>query len=67
MNRDELARHLDQLLDASRGRDYCPNGLPVEPLIRADPRHPRPKADLIFHFRSMCYAQKLSIAQGVQL
>src|SRR5262247_2531332 len=30
MNRDELARHLDQLLDASRIRDYCPNGLQVE-------------------------------------
>ena len=30
MNRDELARHLDQLLDVSRIRDYCPNGLQVE-------------------------------------
>ena len=30
MNRDELARHLEQLLDASRIRDYCPNGLQVE-------------------------------------
>ena len=28
--RDELARHLDQLLDASRMKDYCPNGLQVE-------------------------------------
>jgi dinuclear metal center YbgI/SA1388 family protein len=28
--RDELARHLDQLLDASRVTDYCPNGLQVE-------------------------------------
>jgi dinuclear metal center YbgI/SA1388 family protein len=28
--RDELARHLDQLLDASRVKDYCPNGLQVE-------------------------------------
>jgi dinuclear metal center YbgI/SA1388 family protein len=30
MLRDELARHLDQLLDASRFKDYCPNGLQVE-------------------------------------
>ncbi len=30
MNRDELVRHLDQLLDVSRIRDYCPNGLQVE-------------------------------------
>jgi dinuclear metal center YbgI/SA1388 family protein len=30
MNRDALARHLDQLLDVSRIRDYCPNGLQVE-------------------------------------
>jgi dinuclear metal center YbgI/SA1388 family protein len=28
--RDELARYLDQLLDASRIKDYCPNGLQVE-------------------------------------
>jgi len=27
MKRDELARNLDQLLDASRVRDYCPNAL----------------------------------------
>jgi dinuclear metal center YbgI/SA1388 family protein len=30
MLRDELTRHLDQLLDASRVKDYCPNGLQVE-------------------------------------
>ena len=30
MLRDDLARHLDQLLDASRVKDYCPNGLQVE-------------------------------------
>ncbi len=30
MNRDELARHLDQLLEVARVRDYCPNGLQVE-------------------------------------
>lgn len=30
MNRDALLAHLDQLLDASRGRDYGPNGLQVE-------------------------------------
>jgi dinuclear metal center YbgI/SA1388 family protein len=30
MLRDELARHLDGLLDASRVKDYCPNGLQVE-------------------------------------
>jgi dinuclear metal center YbgI/SA1388 family protein len=30
MLRDELARHLDQLLDASNVKDYCPNGLQVE-------------------------------------
>jgi dinuclear metal center YbgI/SA1388 family protein len=30
MQRDELARYLDQLLDAPRFRDYCPNGLQVE-------------------------------------
>jgi dinuclear metal center YbgI/SA1388 family protein len=30
MSRDELARYLDQLLDASRLKDYCPNGLQVE-------------------------------------
>ena len=30
MKRDELVRHLDELLDAARFRDYCPNGLQVE-------------------------------------
>jgi dinuclear metal center YbgI/SA1388 family protein len=30
MLRDDLARHLDELLDASRVEDYCPNGLQVE-------------------------------------
>jgi dinuclear metal center YbgI/SA1388 family protein len=30
MQRDELARYLDQLLDASRVKDYSPNGLQVE-------------------------------------
>ena len=30
MHRDELARYLDDLLEASRFRDYCPNGLQVE-------------------------------------
>ena len=30
MKREELTRCLDQLLDASRFRDYCPNGLQVE-------------------------------------
>lgn len=30
MQRDELARYLDQLLDVSRVRDYSPNGLQVE-------------------------------------
>ena len=30
MNRDLLLSYLDQLLDASRGRDYGPNGLQVE-------------------------------------
>lgn len=30
MHRDELARYLDGLLDASQFRDYCPNGLQVE-------------------------------------
>lgn len=30
MLRDDLARHLDGLLDASRVKDYCPNGLQVE-------------------------------------
>jgi len=30
MNRDALARHLDQLLEVARIRDYCPNGLQVE-------------------------------------
>ncbi|MBI3373517.1 MAG: Nif3-like dinuclear metal center hexameric protein [Betaproteobacteria bacterium] len=30
MHRDELARHLDQLLEVGRFRDYCPNGLQVE-------------------------------------
>jgi len=30
MHRDELARYLDQLLDAARVADYCPNGLQVE-------------------------------------
>ena len=30
MKREELTRYLDQLLDASRFRDYCPNGLQVE-------------------------------------
>lgn len=30
MQRDELARYLDQLLDVSLIRDYCPNGLQVE-------------------------------------
>ena len=30
MQRDELARYLDQLLEVPRFRDYCPNGLQVE-------------------------------------
>jgi dinuclear metal center YbgI/SA1388 family protein len=30
MNRDALARHLDQLLEVTRVSDYCPNGLQVE-------------------------------------
>lgn len=30
MQRDELAAYLDDLLEAARFRDYCPNGLQVE-------------------------------------
>lgn len=30
MQRDELTRHLDELLESARFRDYCPNGLQVE-------------------------------------
>jgi dinuclear metal center YbgI/SA1388 family protein len=30
MHRDELARALEQLLEVTRFRDYCPNGLQVE-------------------------------------
>ena len=30
MDRDELARYLGELLEVSRIRDYCPNGLQVE-------------------------------------
>ncbi|MDX9707232.1 MAG: Nif3-like dinuclear metal center hexameric protein [Azospira sp.] len=30
MNRDELARHLDETLATAQFRDYCPNGLQVE-------------------------------------
>lgn len=30
MQRDELARYLEQLLELSQVRDYCPNGLQVE-------------------------------------
>jgi dinuclear metal center YbgI/SA1388 family protein len=30
MNRDELASYLDRLLDVSRVKDYCPNGMQVE-------------------------------------
>ena len=30
MKREQLTRYLDQLLDAERFRDYCPNGLQVE-------------------------------------
>lgn len=30
MQREELIRYLDRLLDAARFRDYCPNGLQVE-------------------------------------
>ena len=30
MKRDELLRYIDELLDAARFRDYCPNGLQVE-------------------------------------
>lgn len=30
MQRTELQRYLDELLDAARFRDYCPNGLQVE-------------------------------------
>lgn len=30
IQRDELVRYLEQLLDVSRVRDYCPNGLQVE-------------------------------------
>jgi hypothetical protein len=30
MERVELQRHLDTLLEVARFRDYCPNGLQVE-------------------------------------
>ena len=30
MKREELTRHLDELLESARFRDYCPNGLQVE-------------------------------------
>jgi len=30
MQRDELSRQLDQLLEPARFRDYCPNGLQIE-------------------------------------
>ena len=30
MKRDQLTRYLDELLEAGRFRDYCPNGLQVE-------------------------------------
>lgn len=30
MEREELTRYLDEILDAGRFRDYCPNGLQVE-------------------------------------
>lgn len=30
VNRDELAKYLEQLLDITRFKDYCPNGLQVE-------------------------------------
>lgn len=30
MKREELVRYLDELLEAARFRDYCPNGLQVE-------------------------------------
>jgi len=30
MDRTQLQRHLDELLDAARFKDYCPNGLQVE-------------------------------------
>lgn len=30
MNRDDLVRYLDDLLEAARFKDYCPNGLQVE-------------------------------------
>ncbi|RJF99655.1 Nif3-like dinuclear metal center hexameric protein [Noviherbaspirillum saxi] len=30
VNRDELAKYLEQTLDINRFRDYCPNGLQVE-------------------------------------
>jgi putative NIF3 family GTP cyclohydrolase 1 type 2 len=44
MLRDDLARHLDQLLDASRVKDYCPNGLQVEGRAEIGPRSPRMSA-----------------------
>jgi len=36
VNRDDFAKYLEQALDITRFRDYCPNGLQVEgrPLIR---------------------------------
>ncbi len=37
MKREELARYLDETLEAARFRDYCPNGLQVEG--RAEVRH----------------------------
>lgn len=33
MNRDDLVRYLDDLLEAARFKDYCPNGLQVEGCI----------------------------------
>ena len=37
MKREELTRYLDEILDAGRFKDYCPNGLQVEgrPEIRS--------------------------------
>nr|MBB4246883.1 dinuclear metal center YbgI/SA1388 family protein [Rhodocyclus tenuis] len=34
MLREELTRYLDQLLESSKFRDYCPNGLQVEGRVR---------------------------------
>ena len=78
MEREELARCANQLLDASRVRDYCPNRsrqASRPPLrfahqflaARVRAGGARPQVSPFFALKTNAYEQKLSFAEAVRL